>query len=103
MSEGIAIAVKIRSTVRETANSTMLKPGKLRLRRVREPGAPLCKVVSSFKGRTSGQAHKRRLREQMMQLRCQGRPGATSTKHSTSWLDRTFYYKLRGMGRYVTN
>jgi hypothetical protein len=57
ISEGIAIAVKIKSTVIETANSTMLKPP-MRLRRVREMGALLYKVSSSFKGRTSVPAHK---------------------------------------------
>src|ERR1700737_2266067 len=57
MSEGIAIAVRIRSTVMETANSTMLKPA-MRLRRVRERGALLYKVSSSFKGRTSDPACK---------------------------------------------
>jgi hypothetical protein len=56
MREGIAMAVKIKSTVIETANSTMLKPP-MRLRRVREMGALLYKVSSSFKGRSSGQAH----------------------------------------------
>src|SRR5258708_5545357 len=40
MSEGIAIAVRISSTVRETANSTMLKPP-MRLRRVRGFGGLL--------------------------------------------------------------
>jgi hypothetical protein len=54
---GIAMAVKIKSTVMETANSTMLKPS-MRLRRVREMGALLYKVSSSFKGRSSGPAHK---------------------------------------------
>jgi hypothetical protein len=57
ISEGIAIAVRIKSTVIETANSTMLKPA-IRLRRVRGCGALLYKVISSFKGRTSGQAYK---------------------------------------------
>jgi hypothetical protein len=57
ISEGIAMAVKIKSTVIETANSTMLKPP-MRLRRVREMGALLYKVSSSFKGRSSGPAHK---------------------------------------------
>jgi hypothetical protein len=51
MRVGIAIAVRIKSTVKETANSTMLKPP-LRLRRVRVRGALLCKVISSFKGWT---------------------------------------------------
>jgi hypothetical protein len=59
MSEGIAIAVRIRSTVRETANSTMLKPA-MRLRRVRGFGALLYKFFSSFKGRTSNPAFKGR-------------------------------------------
>jgi hypothetical protein len=53
MSEGIAMAVRIRSTVMEMANSTMLKPP-MRLRRVREMGELLYKVISSFKGRTPG-------------------------------------------------
>jgi hypothetical protein len=44
MSDGIAMAVKIRSTVMETANSTMLKPA-MRLRRVREGMALLNKIV----------------------------------------------------------
>jgi hypothetical protein len=57
MSEGIAMAVRIRSTVMETANSTMLKPP-MRLRRVREMGALLYTVVSSFNGWTSGPARK---------------------------------------------
>src|SRR2546430_1861202 len=43
MSEGIAIAVRIKSTVMETVNSTMLKPA-MRLRRVRGFGALFCKV-----------------------------------------------------------
>jgi len=47
MSEGIAIAVKMRSTVKETANSTMLKPPMRRLR-VREGVALLNNIVSSF-------------------------------------------------------
>jgi len=50
ISVGIAIAVIINSTVMETANSTMLKPP-MRLRRVRECGALLLKIVSSFSGR----------------------------------------------------
>src|SRR5712664_2883208 len=55
-SEGTAIAVRIRSTAMETANSTMLKPA-MPLRRVRERAGLLHKVVSSFKGRTSNPAY----------------------------------------------
>ena len=51
MSDGIAMAVRMRSTVMETANSTVLKPP-MRLRRVREMGALLYKVISSFKAGT---------------------------------------------------
>jgi hypothetical protein len=47
------MAVRIKSTVMETASSTMLKPP-LRLRRVREIGALLYTVISSFKSRTLG-------------------------------------------------
>jgi hypothetical protein len=82
MSEGIAIAVKISSTVKETANSTILKPP-MRLRRVREMGALLCKVISSFKGGTLGPAYKDGQEAYMKQLPYQGQPGATATKHST--------------------
>jgi len=49
MSVGIAIAVRISSTVSETASSTMLNPA-MRLLRVRGLGALLCNAVSSFKG-----------------------------------------------------
>src|SRR5713226_6944906 len=56
ISEGMAMADKIRTTVMETANSTMLNPA-MRRRRVRGCGALLSKIVSSFKGRTSGQAY----------------------------------------------
>jgi hypothetical protein len=48
MSEGIAIAVKIISTVSETVNSTMLKPP-MRLRRVRKGVALLNKIVPHLK------------------------------------------------------
>src|ERR1700674_3523753 len=102
MSEGIAIAVRIMSTVMETANSTMLKPA-LRLRRGRGLGALLYKAVSSFKGRTSDPAYKGGKEIDTMQLPCQGQPAATDTKHST-FLNYTIiaYYKRWGMGRYVT-
>jgi hypothetical protein len=52
ISEGIAIAVRISSMVMETTNSTMLKPP-MQLRRVRECGALLLKIVSSFCGRAT--------------------------------------------------
>ena len=61
MSDGIAIADRISRMVMETANSTMLKPA-MRQRRVRGFGALLYKIVSSFKGRTSGQAYQGQLK-----------------------------------------
>jgi hypothetical protein len=76
------MAVKIKSTVMETANSTMLKPP-MRLRRVREMGALLDKVISSFNGRTCGPAYKDEQETNMMQLPYQGQIGATAAKHST--------------------
>jgi len=82
ISVGIAMAVKIKSTVMETANSTMLKPP-MRLRRVREMGALLYKVISSFNGRTCGPASKDNQETNMMQLPYQGQTGATAAKHST--------------------
>jgi hypothetical protein len=54
--EGIAIAVRIRTTVMETANSIMLNPP-MRLQRVRGCGALLYKAVTSFKGRTTDPAY----------------------------------------------
>src|SRR6266403_5942092 len=95
MSEGIAIAVRIMSTVMETINSTMLKPA-MRLRRVRGFGALLCKVISSFKGWTSDPACKGGYETDPMQLPCQGQPAATDAKHST-FLNCTIiaYHKRR--------
>jgi len=82
ISVGIAMAVKIKSTVMDTANSTMLKPP-MRLRRVREMGALLDKVISSFNGRICGPAYKDDQESNMMQLPYQGQIGATAAKHST--------------------
>lgn len=73
MSEGIAMAVKIKSTVMETANSTVLKPP-MRLRGVRDLGALLCKIVSSFKAGTRVQPCKDGQETNLKQLRFQGQP-----------------------------
>jgi hypothetical protein len=82
MSDGIAMAVKIRSTVMETANSTMLKPA-MRLRRVRDGMALLNKIVvlnSNVKQRCSPLG---RLRDLNDAVAMPGQPDATATKHST--------------------
>jgi hypothetical protein len=50
ISEGIAIAVKMSNTARETINSTMLKPA-MRLQRVREMGALLDTIVNLIRTR----------------------------------------------------
>src|SRR5437879_1244952 len=71
---GIAIAVRIRSTVRETPNSTMLKPA-MRLRRVRGFGALLCKVVSSFKRQDQRSSLQGRLRDQFDAVAIPGTAG----------------------------
>jgi len=76
------MAVKISNTVRDTANSTMLKPP-MRRRRVRGVGALLCNVISSFKGRTLTPAQKDSQETNMMQLPYQGQTHATAAKHST--------------------
>src|SRR6266481_8742509 len=82
MSVGIATADRMRTTVRETANSTMLKPW-LRLRRVPENVALRPKVASSFGRMTGIPVYAGGPNPYSVQLRGRGRLLASAAKHST--------------------
>src|ERR1700687_5558593 len=103
MSEGMAIAVRMRSTVMETANSTILKP-LLRLRRVSENVALRPKVTSSF-GRIAGiPAYAGGPNFNLVQLRGRGRLLASDAKHNAFIQERaTPYYNASRRERIVTN
>src|SRR6266849_10522232 len=93
----------MRSTARETANSTMLKPPMRRLR-VREGVARLNNIASSFERVIRAPADQAGQEINMVQLRCQGQPDAAAAKHSTFGDETITFYSMRqGMGRNVTN
>src|SRR5712664_4337830 len=82
MSEGMAMAVRMRSTVMETPSSTMLKP-RLRLRRVSQNFPLRPKVASSFGRMTGIPVDAGGPNSYSVQLRGRGRLLASAAKHST--------------------